>query len=386
MKTTYLQARFAYVVPPLAILPSIPVDASRLVHNPYWEPACVSAASAAAKPATRRGSADLLQFPWEAKAQGVLLVINLWAGVGSLLVTLVNLGCRRIALTVEPNRCAAQCHATAFPQDVLMERATDVQVDMLDAVVQRRSVRAILVAGGLCDREGVLADWKQQIVQLQRLVWKCRQKFNVPVRFFFKNEAALSPHIISGYTTIVDTHPVECQAGRFGSRRRIFLLRGPRGEPKAVDKWKLPPSLTFESNTFSSLLASNVSYKARRVVPENFLSTGECLTLFDPKEIVCNSMVVVLLSRSLVIYDTSPANRTMPVLKHECVLMLMIADFRPKHVKTVVSYGEGRDGALGLRMNAHTPWVCLFLKQMYRCIVAKRPCQQHLGTASMSRL
>ena len=72
---------------------------------------------------------------------------------------------RCVALTVEPNRSAAQCHATAFPS---MERATAVQVDMLDTGVQRRQFRANLVAGGLCDREGEFADRKKQIVQLQR--------------------------------------------------------------------------------------------------------------------------------------------------------------------------------------------------------------------------
>ena len=67
----------------------------------------------------------MLSGLWEARAQGLFLVINLWAGVGSLLVALVCSECRCIALTVEPNRSAAQCHATAFPQAALMER--DIQ-------------------------------------------------------------------------------------------------------------------------------------------------------------------------------------------------------------------------------------------------------------------
>ena len=72
MNTGDVQTRFANFVPPLAMSSSTPTDAFQLVHKPCWEPAHASAASAAAKSVTWRGSGDPLQLPWEVEAQGFL--------------------------------------------------------------------------------------------------------------------------------------------------------------------------------------------------------------------------------------------------------------------------------------------------------------------------
>ena len=51
----------------------------------------------AAKPIVWRGQSELPQLPWEQPQQGLLLVIDLWSGIGGLLVALMALGIRCVA-------------------------------------------------------------------------------------------------------------------------------------------------------------------------------------------------------------------------------------------------------------------------------------------------
>ena len=61
----------------------------------------VASALQAAKQVTWRGQGELPQLPWPQPHQGLVLVVDLWAGISGLLVALLALGVRCIALAAE---------------------------------------------------------------------------------------------------------------------------------------------------------------------------------------------------------------------------------------------------------------------------------------------
>ena len=66
--------------------------------------------------------------------------MNLWAGVGGILLAMASLGCRCVDLSAESDPKIAQGLSAIFPQAV--------SASMLDEAIARRDVKAVLVAGG----------------------------------------------------------------------------------------------------------------------------------------------------------------------------------------------------------------------------------------------
>ena len=70
---------------------------------------------AAAKPLLWKGRGELPQLPWQRPCQGLVLVIDLWSGLGGTLIALLALGIRCIALSAEMDVNLHRALASAFP-------------------------------------------------------------------------------------------------------------------------------------------------------------------------------------------------------------------------------------------------------------------------------
>ena len=266
---------------------------------PYWGCAEVNAALAAAKPIAWRGSCDLVQLPWDPRVRGQFVVLDLWAGIGGLLLALVSLGCRCVVLAAESDDKAARCHARAFPQAVLFRYVEDVQASMLDEVLTRRDVAAIIVAGGCprlrasprnTHRQGNQDERSQHAGLMNRLVGDCRRRFHVPVISMLENVASLPPAELELHSTLMGARPVACQSGQFGwvSRNRLYWLAGPLGGADELEKIKLPPTLAMESSPGRSRIAGALTYHGKRPIPERIGFSNGYLTIFDPRDVVKN--------------------------------------------------------------------------------------------------
>ena len=63
----------------------------------------------AAKPVTWRGKGDLLQVAWGVPPKGTWLVIELWAGIGGLALSMLSIGCHFYGLAAELDPTAQAC-------------------------------------------------------------------------------------------------------------------------------------------------------------------------------------------------------------------------------------------------------------------------------------
>ena len=103
---------------------------------------------AAAKPLLWRGRGELPQLPWQRPCTGLVLVIDLWSGLGGLLVSVLALGIRCIALSAEMDTTLHMALASAFPNLVMISRVEDITASQFSAVIKRRSFSSILIGGG----------------------------------------------------------------------------------------------------------------------------------------------------------------------------------------------------------------------------------------------
>ena len=70
-------------------------------HTPPTTTSTIAQRLFAAKPLTWRGQGELPQFPWPQPYQGLVPVIDMWSGIGGLLVALLALGIRCVALSAD---------------------------------------------------------------------------------------------------------------------------------------------------------------------------------------------------------------------------------------------------------------------------------------------
>ena len=271
---------------------SVATSAHAVLPQLYWDPADVNDALAAAKPAAWKGAGDLIQLPWECRNRGLFLVVDLWAGVGGLLVALVSLGCRCIVLAAEQDQGVARCHARAFPQSVMVQYVESVNATMLDAVIKRRDFRAILIAGGApCQgnselnrsRQGLADQRTQHAHHLQRVVAECATRFALPTLCLLENVGSAPREVVEFYSKLVGARPVVCQAAQFGwvARNRFFWFAGPRGTASDIVDFRLPPSVTFDVADASDLVAGSIVYRGSKPIPEKIFFSGGFQTLFN---------------------------------------------------------------------------------------------------------
>ena len=94
------------------------------------------------------GKADLPQFAWRCPCHGLILLVDLWAGIGGLPLALLALGVRCIVLSAESDPELRQAKRSIFPNIVEIEDVAMVTGKMLHKVISRRSFAAIVIGGG----------------------------------------------------------------------------------------------------------------------------------------------------------------------------------------------------------------------------------------------
>ena len=93
------------------------------------------------------GRGDLLQVTWCKRFLGLVVVVNLWSGFGSPLYALLAAGNRVIALTIEHSDDGTEALLCAFPGAIHLRRVEDIQAEMFQPLLRRRSAYVILVGG-----------------------------------------------------------------------------------------------------------------------------------------------------------------------------------------------------------------------------------------------
>ena len=101
----------------------------------------------AARPLSWKGGSDLPQLPWAAQCSGLVLVIDLWAGLGGLLISLLALGIRCIVLSAEQDADLRNMKTRLFPNLVEISSVESIHAEMLQKVMKRRSFAAGLIGG-----------------------------------------------------------------------------------------------------------------------------------------------------------------------------------------------------------------------------------------------
>ena len=102
----------------------------------------------AARAVAWRGKADLPQFAWRCPCHGLILLVDLWAGIGGLPLALLALGVRCIVLSAESDPELRQAKRSIFPNIVEIEDVAMVTGKMLHKVISRRSFAAFVIGGG----------------------------------------------------------------------------------------------------------------------------------------------------------------------------------------------------------------------------------------------
>ena len=209
----------------------------------------------AARPLAWRGAADLPQFPYPLPVQGLVMVLDLWSGIGGLLLALLALGVRCVAVSAELDADLRQAKQAAFANLVVVSDVAELSPEMLAKVMGRRTFAAILVGGGSpCQgnsslnlgRKGLGDERSWQPLHLQRLVEGIREAHpGTPIYNFLENVASAPPEVIQKYTAIVGGGPVRIDAAEWGwvERRRLYWLKGPAGGVDDLMEPDLPEGL-----------------------------------------------------------------------------------------------------------------------------------------------
>ena len=234
--------------PPVAPVPEPTAAGRGQKHRRLTGPDLVKATAdelLAAKPVRWAGRGELLQLPWRPKMQGTLLVIDLWAGVSTLLLSLLALGVNFVAVSAEnsPDGEVQKLAAQAFPQAVVVENVEDICAAMLAPVLKRRKFAAILIGGGSpCQgnsganphRKGLGDKRSWQPLQLERIANEVSEiSGGVPVLRFLENVASAPTDVLAQYDQIMGCGSLTIDAKVFGwvQRRRRMWGRGPSVRP-----------------------------------------------------------------------------------------------------------------------------------------------------------
>ena len=212
----------------------------------------------AAKPVSWKGTAELPQMPWQCPCAGLVLVIDLWAGIGGLTLAVMALGMRAIVVSAECDPDLTEAKGRLFPNIIQTTDVANITGKMFKEVMARRSFTAVLLGGGSpCQgntslnlhRKGLDDPRSQQPVHLKRIRDELRMLYPAtPVFSFLENVASSPPPVVSAYTQLVEGAPVEVDAAIWGwtSRRRLFWLSGPAGGISRPERLQLPDGFTMQ--------------------------------------------------------------------------------------------------------------------------------------------
>ena len=245
-------------------------------------PSALAALLYGAKPIAWRGRSELPQFPWPHDQQGLYLVLDLWSGLGGLLVGLLALGIRCIAVSAEQDTTLHAAASSSFPNLVIVKKVEDLRGQDFRQVLERRNFVGIIIGGGSpCQgnsslnsgRRGWQDPRSRQPLELQRIVKEIRYevaalKHQVPVLTILENVASSPQDVRAHYTNIVGGPPVEVNASLWGwvQRKRCFWLHGPHHTLPLLHKkgsLKLPEGFSMKVEEDKR---KNITYKVCREV------------------------------------------------------------------------------------------------------------------------
>lgn len=192
----------------------------------------------AAKPVTWRGKGDLLQVAWGVPPKGTWLVIELWAGIGGLALSMLSIGCHFYGLAAELDPTAQACAKEVMPHVVHLSRVEHVKASDFSGILRRRKPRGVLIGGGSpCQgnsglntkRQGLADPRSQQPLELQRLFREfdeLPEMQTVELIGLLENVASMPDDVRDEYSAWLGCDPVLIEAGTCGwaHRRRLYWL------------------------------------------------------------------------------------------------------------------------------------------------------------------
>ena len=102
-------------------------------------------------------------------------MIDLWAGIGGLILATAALGMRCVVLAAESDMDLRTAKGKLFPNLVEIDHVESISVRMLEKVMARRTFCAVLVGVGY--RQGRGDDHGWQPLHLRRIVQEIQQKY-----------------------------------------------------------------------------------------------------------------------------------------------------------------------------------------------------------------
>ncbi len=170
--------------------------------------------------------------------KGTWLILDLWSGLGGLLVAALSLGMHCYAVTAESNPTAARCAADCFPNAVAVSQVAEVTAQELVPFLRRRSIRGILAGGGSpCQgnsapnggRKGLQDERSCEPIELFRLrneleaLPECQE---LELIFLLENVASMPREVANQYNMWMQCEPVFSDAAACGwtQRRRLYWL------------------------------------------------------------------------------------------------------------------------------------------------------------------
>ena len=251
----------------------------------------------AAKPVTWRGQGDLPQFPWAKPFKGTWLVLDLWSGIGGLLIALLSMGVHFYAVTAEMDEDATHCTTTVMPHVVSVPKVEELRAVDFVPMLRRRHFRGVLMGGGSpCQgnsalnrrRKGLHDARSLQPRELQRLVAEFEglpECHDMEVVAFLENVASMPRQVQAAYAEWLGGPPVLLDASSCGwvARRRFFWLRsrsgalGPGHPPRESWTWRQAPAGVAE-----------LRYNGKKPLPSQVFWDDHFLPMLQPQVVMQN--------------------------------------------------------------------------------------------------
>ena len=262
-------------------------------EDPACHPSEVGLRLEATRPVVWKGDSELPHLNFPSPQSGLVLVVDLWSGLGSLTLALVSLGVQCIVLSVEQDKDLRIAQAKVLADAVHLSNVEDVEADMLQKVLTKRNFSAIVLGGGApCQgnsslnkaRKGLADARSLQPRYLQQLATAVRAMTATPVFTLLENVASSPTDVVAEYSHLMGSIPLLISAALWGyiERRRYFWLTGPAGGLNTKDKYKLPSGFSVAAQEGIMALQA---HKAKAWPQDLRLEYGFHLT-FHPDEVL----------------------------------------------------------------------------------------------------
>jgi len=215
----------------------------------------IAARLEAAKPARWRGRGELISLPWKTPDVGPVLLIDLWSGFSGASIAMLSLGVKVYVLAAESNPDVVKMAEASIDQIVHVPAVELINAQMVEGIMKRRSIQAIVVGGGSpCQgntslnkgRRGLDDPRSLQPNELVRITNELKRAFpKTQVLSFLENVASSPEPVKKEYDRLMGVRPILIDAAIFGwvQRRRLYWAAGPKGEDVAWQDRALPPDI-----------------------------------------------------------------------------------------------------------------------------------------------